>query len=42
MAIRAMTYVGWIVPRMAEDGAQARNARFIQQARALAQAYLVR
>jgi len=42
MALRAMTYVGWIVPRMAEDGAQARNARFIQQARALAQAYLVR
>ena len=40
MVLRAMTYVGWIVPRMEEDGAQARNARFILQARELARGYL--
>ncbi len=35
IALRALTYVGWIVPRMLEDGAPARNARFIAQARRL-------
>lgn len=29
MAVRATTYVGWIVPRMTEPGAAARSARFI-------------
>lgn len=31
-AIRAMTYVGWIVPRMDEPGSPARNQRFIDEA----------
>ncbi|MEO8299279.1 MAG: homoserine kinase [Burkholderiales bacterium] len=35
IALRATTYVGWIVPRMAEDGSQARNQRFIDAARQL-------
>lgn len=33
MALRAVTYVGWIVPRMDEEDAPARNARFIDDAR---------
>lgn len=40
MALRAVTYVGWIVPRMAEDGAGARNERFVAQARQLCADYL--
>ncbi|WP_240705194.1 homoserine kinase [Pacificoceanicola onchidii] len=40
MALRAATYVGWIVPRMGEDGAAARNARFTEDARALCADYL--
>lgn len=35
IALRALTYVGWIVPRMAEDGSAARNQRFIDTARRL-------
>lgn len=35
IAIRALTYVGWIVPRMAEDGGAERNARFVAEAREL-------
>lgn len=35
-ALRAFTYVGWIVPRLAEPGARARNARFIALAERLA------
>mgnify|MGYP001555216293 FL=1 len=35
LAIRAMTYVGWIIPRMEEPGGKARNERFITQARRL-------
>ena len=31
-ALRACTYVGWIITRMKEDGAQARNTRFITEA----------
>ena len=42
LALRAVTYVGWIVPRMAEPGAEERNARFIQDAQALCSAYLAR
>ncbi len=30
--LRALTYLGWIVPRMGEAGAQARNERFIREA----------
>lgn len=40
MALRAVTYVGWIVPRMGEDGAANRNARFITDARDLCSAWL--
>jgi len=40
LALRAATYVGWIVPRMAEEGAHQRNTRFIQDAREMCGAYL--
>ena len=40
LALRAATYVGWIVPRMAEPGGAARNARFIATARMLAERIL--
>ena len=40
MALRAMTYVGWNIARIAEDETGARNARFIAQATKLATAYL--
>lgn len=40
IVIRALTYVGWIVPRMAEAGGTERNARFVLEARTLAAAYL--
>lgn len=40
MALRAVTYVGWIVPRMNEDGASARNERFIAEATELCTTYL--
>lgn len=40
MALRAATYVGWIVPRMEDEGAHARNARFLSQARKLCARYL--
>jgi Ser/Thr protein kinase RdoA (MazF antagonist) len=40
VAIRALTYVGWIVQRMAEDGAVARNGRFVTEARDLCVACL--
>ncbi len=40
MAIRAATYVGWNIERIHEDGAEARNARLIADARDLARAYL--
>ena len=39
MVLRAATYVGWIIPRMDEDGSAARNARFVATARGLAAAY---
>jgi Ser/Thr protein kinase RdoA (MazF antagonist) len=41
MALRAATYVGWIIPRMAEDGAAARNTRFIEAATALARNWMM-
>lgn len=40
MVLRAVTYVGWIVPRIAEDGGVARNRRFVEEGRALCVAYL--
>lgn len=40
LALRAATYVGWNISRSHEDPAQARNARFISQATALAARYL--
>jgi Ser/Thr protein kinase RdoA (MazF antagonist) len=33
LALRAVTYVGWITPRIHEPGGTARNARFIRDAR---------
>ncbi|MGV8986845.1 MAG: phosphotransferase enzyme family protein [Cypionkella sp.] len=36
-AIRAFSYVGWIVPRLAEPGADARLTRFVTLARSMAQ-----
>jgi len=40
LALRAATYVGWIVPRMNEAGAAARNTRFVRTAVELAGAWL--
>lgn len=40
MALRAATYVGWIVERLDEPGGEARNCRFIRAARELAEAVL--
>ena len=40
MALRAVTYVGWNITRMAEDDTGERNARFIAQAIELADDYL--
>ena len=37
LALRALTYVGWIVPRLGEDRGAERNARLIRQARAQCQ-----
>lgn len=42
MALRAVTYVGWIVPRMEEPGSATRNTRFIKDAQDLCCAYLER
>lgn len=40
MVLRAATYVGWIISRMEEEGAEVRNLRFIDTARDLTEAYL--
>lgn len=40
MAVRAATYVGWNIERITENGAKARNARLIADARDLARIYL--
>lgn len=40
LLIRAATYVGWNIERMDEDGARARNDRFVATARDLARAHL--
>lgn len=39
-ALRAMTYVGWVITRLHEPGATARCTRFIAEAEAYALAYL--
>ncbi len=39
-AIRAFTYVGWIVPRLSEPGAEARQTRFTALASRMAEALL--
>lgn len=38
--LRALTYVGWIITRLPEVGADIRNARFVANARELSQDYL--
>ncbi len=40
MALRAVTYLGWIVPRLSEQGADQRQARFVKTARSAILAYL--
>lgn len=40
MALRAVSYVGWIVPRIGEEGARDRNLRFIEDAKNLCSDYL--
>lgn len=42
LALRAVTYVGWIEPRMEEPGARVRNTRFIKDAQELCGAYLAK
>lgn len=40
--LRAFTYIGWIVPRMGEDGSAERSARYIATGIELAEAWLGR
>ncbi len=40
MALRAVTYVGWVLSRMGEDGSEARNLRFKDTARSVLTRYL--
>jgi Ser/Thr protein kinase RdoA (MazF antagonist) len=40
LVLRAFTYLGWIIPRMSESGATARNQRNIAVAVALAREYV--
>ena len=40
LMLRALTYIGWIVPRMSEEGSRERSARFIATGVELAQAWL--
>ena len=42
LALRAVTYVGWIVPRIDEPGSPGRNTRFIKDAEDLCGAWLAR
>lgn len=37
LALRATTYVGWVVPRLGEDGAQERSQRYVATAREICQ-----
>ncbi|WP_063832809.1 phosphotransferase [Labrenzia sp. DG1229] len=40
LALRAVTYVGWIIPRLEEDGGLVRNKRMISEATTLAETFL--
>ncbi|MBT9552074.1 MAG: phosphotransferase [Hydrogenophaga sp.] len=40
LALRAVTYVGWIVPRLGEEGARERSHRYVATARHVCQRYL--
>ena len=40
LALRAVTYVGWVVPRLGEDGARERSHRYVATARHVCQRYL--
>jgi Ser/Thr protein kinase RdoA (MazF antagonist) len=40
LCLRAVTYLGWIVPRMDEPSSHVRNARFITDAQELCGAYM--
>lgn len=40
LMLRALTYIGWIVPRMVEPGSVERNARFVTTGIELAEAWL--
>lgn len=40
LALRAVTYVGWVVPRLGEDGARERSDRYVATARQVCQRYL--
>lgn len=42
LGLRAVTYVGWIVPRLGEDGALDRSHRYIATARNICSRYLMR
>lgn len=42
LMLRALTYIGWIAPRMDEEGSRERNARFIATGIELAEARLER
>jgi Ser/Thr protein kinase RdoA (MazF antagonist) len=41
LLIRRLSYLGWIMPRMADEGGKIRAARFLQEALEAAQAYVV-
>ncbi|MEQ6247594.1 homoserine kinase [Sulfitobacter sp. HNIBRBA3233] len=38
--LRSLTYVGWVIPRMSEEGSKERNERFVRDARDLARRFL--
>lgn len=40
LALRAVTYVGWVVPRLGEEGARERSHRYVATARHVCQRYL--
>lgn len=40
LALRAVTYVGWVVPRLGDDGVRARSDRYVATARQACQRYL--
>ncbi|MCZ8333965.1 MAG: phosphotransferase [Rhodobacteraceae bacterium] len=42
LALRAVTYLGWIVPRLSEEGGAQRNARFIADAEVMCRRWLDR